>query len=197
MHLVGNFLGGLILPVNRLIPIKPKFVSPCLQLRCDPVLRRHAVNSLFNLPGFNVWRKCFQGKLHRFPIHRTCRIKVPRFSRPSCLIEGPFYGTWNVGRRLTFWNLGEKSQKFKLHVVSKNIARIFDRANSHPNSDNCQRRPTTSVAGCTNGNGIDAVVEAIKLFADRKSYVVRATVRAVVYQSCHVLCSISNLVILA
>jgi len=104
MHIIRHINGGFIITMKRLIPIKPKFMSPRLQLGRYAMLGSHFINPFFNFPRLDIWRECFQAKLHCLPIHTACGIEVTGSTRACRLLKCSANSIRNRSRGL-FWRL--------------------------------------------------------------------------------------------
>lgn len=100
MHLVGDFLGRLILAMNSFISIKAKFVRPGLQLRSDSMLRSHFVDAFLDLPSFYIGGKRLESQLHSFPVHAGSGIEVAACATSGCLPERLRHAVGNAARCL-------------------------------------------------------------------------------------------------
>jgi hypothetical protein len=134
MHLIRHFLRRLFVTMHRVVAVKPELVSPCLQLWRNPVLRGHAINSLFKLPCLDVWGKGLKAKFHRFSIHAASGIVMASNPGASSLIVGA--GDW---RRYALWRVtyGRSRIEGTNFVLAKSveyISYVIVRSNStqHP-----------------------------------------------------------------
>lgn len=185
MHLVRNFFGCFLIPMNCLVTVKTKFMCPSAQLRRNSVFGSHFVDPLFDFPRVDVRGESLQAQLHSFSIHGTRCIEMPGSPRSRCLFERPLDIWRNVVGRLFLGRLWEKIEKSEMKRRFENVASMFRRIRPGSAPNNCGHRPFAYLARATDGNGRIVLVVAPKLTYYRKSAVADATVWAVVNHYCH------------
>lgn len=197
VHLVRNFFGGFFFPMNCLVAVEAKLVSPRLQLWRNSVFGSHLVDPFLNLPRIDVWGKRLQAKLHSFSVHSTRSIEMTCASRPSSLFKCPFHILRNIVGRLPAWGLGEKVDNCEMQRRLKNIAGMLRRVPPRSGPDNCNYGPTAYLTLASHGHRRLVFVGAPELPYYRKAAIADVAVRAVVNHYRHGYRLVSKKVIVA